>query len=56
MFTIIGGQIADVLITKEILTIEWTRKLCCALGNKNFDIKYFNLNLCWRERLRPVKI
>lgn len=32
MFTIIGGQIADVLITKNILTIEWTRKLCCALG------------------------
>lgn len=32
MFTIIGGQIADVLITKNILSIEWTRKLCCALG------------------------
>ena len=32
IFVIIGGQIADFLITREVLTIEWTRKLCCALG------------------------
>ncbi|XP_052253573.1 uncharacterized transporter slc-17.2-like isoform X2 [Dreissena polymorpha] len=32
IFILIGGQIADVLITKNILSIEWTRKLCCALG------------------------
>ncbi|XP_052803963.1 uncharacterized transporter slc-17.2-like isoform X1 [Mya arenaria] len=32
VFIIIGGQIADVLISRSILSIEWTRKLCCALG------------------------
>lgn len=32
IFVIVGGQIADLLITREILSIEWTRKLCCALG------------------------
>lgn len=32
MFTIIAGKFADFFITREILSIEWTRKLCCAIG------------------------
>jgi len=32
VFIIVGGQIADIIISRNILSIEWTRKLCCALG------------------------
>ena len=46
IFVIIGGQIADFLITREVLTIEWTRKLCCALGKKYWT---HMSNCFWRE-------
>ncbi|KAL5009865.1 hypothetical protein ScPMuIL_012170 [Solemya velum] len=32
VFVIIAGQFADFFISREILSIEWTRKMCCTLG------------------------
>ena len=32
LFTIMAGLLADLLITKEILSVAWTRKLMSCIG------------------------
>ncbi|XP_061188671.1 sialin-like [Saccostrea echinata] len=33
MMIIVAGIFADTLISRQILSIKWTRKLCCAIGH-----------------------